>query len=136
MGKMDFCIICEYKGADQLCSNNTAAQRLFFDIGSYSILFRNFKLPAFFCDYRSVHAGPGWKPGIPVFSRRSSYYMMALANMSLLHQKILTRGYLICVSHTHQENMSVKCIPLKPHFYIEKRGKRGYTYFSYFCSKP
>ena len=25
--------------------------------------------------------------------------------------------------------------PLKPHFYMEKWGLQGYTYFSYFCSK-
>ena len=30
----------------------------------------------------------------------------------------------------HQENMSVKCIPLEPHFYIGKLGYGGYTYFS------
>ena len=35
----------------------------------------------------------------------------------------------------HQENMSTKIYPLKPHFYIEKWGLQGYTYFSYFCSK-
>ena len=27
----------------------------------------------------------------------------------------------------HQENMSVKCIPLHPHFYIEIWGLQGFT---------
>ena len=43
--------------------------------------------------------------------------------------------------YNHQENMSVKCLPLKPHFYIAKIlkienfiGKKKW-YFSYFCSK-
>ena len=34
---------------------------------------------------------------------------------------------LMCI---HQENMSVKCIPLKPHFYIVKLGYAGvYLFF-------
>ena len=39
-------------------------------------------------------------------------------------------GKMVCIKILHQEIMSVRCIPLEPHFYIAKLGYRGvYLFF-------
>ena len=73
MKKQDFCL-CENKGADELCSNCTAHQRLCFHftfppVVTSSTYTQNFKIIAFLLDC----VGPGRKPRRPVFSRPCSY---------------------------------------------------------------
>ena len=77
MRKPAFCI-CENKGADQLCGNRTADQRLCFRcIRTEQSLF--FLYPKFRASsnlqwlYSPVCVGPGRKPRRPVFSQRGSF---------------------------------------------------------------
>ena len=80
MRKRDFCL-CENKGADQLCSNCTADQRLCFHYSDSTIsllllfyLNPNFQAASFLLrQYRPVCVGPGRKPRRPVFSHHGSY---------------------------------------------------------------
>ena len=49
-------------------------------------------------------------------------------------------GFILCwnIGMNHQENKSMKSIPLEPHFYTVKLGVymgMGIPIFSYFCSK-
>ena len=68
---------CKNKGADQLCSNCTADQRLVFAIMIVqSLFFLNPKFQAsshllWLCSL--VCVAPGWKPRRPVFSHRGSF---------------------------------------------------------------
>ena len=78
MRKPDFCL-CENKGADQLCSNCEADQRLCFRYTDSTIFFFFLKLKfqssrLFLKLYRPVCVRPGGKPQSPIFSRRGSKY--------------------------------------------------------------
>ena len=69
--------LCENKGADQLCSNCTADQRLCFRYTDVKFLFYSY--PKFQASslllwlYRLIFVRPGWKSQRRVFWRRGSF---------------------------------------------------------------
>ena len=65
------------------------------------------------------------------------YFIIIFFNKSLL---VISSLYFFIVAHDdllyyHQENLSVQCIPLEPHFYIVKLGYAGVYLFFLFLLK-
>ena len=81
MRKPDVCL-CENKGADQLCCNSTADQRLCFRyrIVQYTQI-QDSSCHLLLC--RQVCVRPGRKPRRLVFSRRGSYVTDVLSELSI-----------------------------------------------------
>ena len=103
MRNPDFCL-WENKGADQLCGNCTADQRLcirYWD-STFSLLPKFILIPSFLpspvCVYRLVCVGPGRKHQRPVFSHHGSIYKQKTYNSSSIHTEIYTVTHVLFVA--------------------------------------